>query len=257
MMTVFFISLSLIKGAYQTGGVRYSFGITQDDINAYVKNAKSKENTEDYKKYASASDRLVSDVIDDVNISGYSHALRDNDIRHIFNSHGENTSEKYPVTETDIEMIPFILENYDKVYFRTSNKGKPSLLYVMAAGINNLYFVEQALENYNGEKLLVNKQMIKTGVDDIPSSYLSTITKKQSKTDFLADLNKARKEHARGVNQFYSINSIRDSTEKSNPSGENNSDAAYLSLAEKYRDGMASEEETEQLRQMVDEAAKN
>ena len=34
-------------------------------------------------------------------------------------------------------------------------------------------------------------------------------------------------------------------------------DAEYLSIAEKYRDGTATEEETEQLRQMVDEAAKN
>jgi len=33
--------------------------------------------------------------------------------------------------------------------------------------------------------------------------------------------------------------------------------AEYLSIAEKYRDGTATEEETEQLRQMVDEAAKN
>ena len=58
----------------------------------------------------------------------YSHALRDNDIRHIFNSHGENTNEKYPVTAKDIEMIPYIVENYNKVYFRISNKGKPSLI---------------------------------------------------------------------------------------------------------------------------------
>ena len=84
----------------------------------------------------------------------------------------------------------------------------------MATGNNNIYFVEQALENYNGEKLLVNKQIIKTGIDDIPNSYLSTITKKQSKNDFLADLNKVRKEHAQSVNQFYSTNSIRNDSKK-------------------------------------------
>ena len=33
------------------------------------------------------------------------------------------------------------------------------------------------------------------------------------------------------------------------------SDAEYLSIAEKYRDGTATEAETEQLRKMVDEAA--
>ena len=107
----------------------------------------------------------------------------------------------------------------------------------MATGNNNIYFVEQALENYNGEKLLVNKQIIKTGIDDIPNSYLSTITKKQSKNDFLADLNKVRKEHAQSVNQFYSTNSIRNDSEKIKMSDEKSFSArqeeSYSCAAEK------------------------
>ena len=57
-----------------------------------------------------------------------------------------------------------------------------------------------------------------------------------------------------------SANSIRQGTEKSQEGGvkfslANESDGEYLSLAEKYRDGTASEEETKRLQEMVDAAA--
>lgn len=57
-----------------------------------------------------------------------------------------------------------------------------------------------------------------------------------------------------------SANSIRQGTEKSQGGGvkfslANESDGEYLSLAEKYRDGTASEEETKRLQEMVDAAA--
>ncbi|MBQ2392395.1 MAG: hypothetical protein II306_11625, partial [Clostridia bacterium] len=84
-------------------------GVSQEEIDEYVKKAKSKENTLDYKKYAKPSARLISDVSEDIDLTGYTHTLRDNDIRHIFNSHGINTNEKYPVTEDDISRIPDIV----------------------------------------------------------------------------------------------------------------------------------------------------
>lgn len=204
-----------IKKPTENGGVKYMLGVTQEDINRYVQNAKAQKNTKSYKKYAQVSERLLNDVKDEIDLSGYTHALRDNDIRHILNSHGERTNEKYPVTEADIENIPYIVENYDKIYYRLSNKGMPSLLFVKTTEDNNIYFVEQSVSNYNGEKLLINKQMIKTGINDIPNTYLDTITKKQSKNDFLADLNEVRKEHAQSVNQIYPNDSIRQTSEKS------------------------------------------
>ncbi|MBQ6431013.1 MAG: hypothetical protein IJJ99_03955 [Oscillospiraceae bacterium] len=59
-----------------------------------------------------------------------------------------------------------------------------------------------------------------------------------------------------GVNTAVSDNSISDERGKSIPSDKKSTDAAYLSLAEKYRDGTASEEETAELQRMVDQAAK-
>lgn len=195
-------------------GVKYSFGVTQKDINQYVKNAKDKIKQNYYKKYAAVSERLLSDVADDIDLYGYSHALRDNDIRHILNSHGEQTNEKYPVTIEDIEDIPYIVENYDKVFYNKHN-GNNSIVYVKVSKNGITYYVEQATDKYGNEDLLVNKQMIKTGIEDIPGVYKNAINKKEETSKFLADLKKIHEEYAQGDVGVSSVNSIRQNTTNS------------------------------------------
>ena len=192
------------------GEVKYSFGVTQNDIDDYVDAAYAKENTEDYKKYAIPTEKLINDVSDEIDISDYSHALRDNDIRHIKNSHGEETNEKYPVTSDDIKLIPWIVQNYDKVFVKTNSRGKLGLLYVKVAEDNVIYYVEAIVEEYHNEKLLVNKQMIKTGINDIPNLYgfYDAINKKMSSSQYLADLNEIREAYVQDVKENYSKNSI-------------------------------------------------
>ena len=197
-----------------TTGVKYSFGVTQKDINQYVKNAKDKIKQNYYKKYAAVSERLLSDVADDIDLYGYSHALRDNDIRHILNSHGEQTNEKYPVTIEDIEDIPYIVENYDKVFYNKHN-GNNSIVYVKVSKNGITYYVEQATDKYGNEDLLVNKQMIKTGIEDIPDVYKNAINKKEETSKFLADLKKIHEEYAQGDVGVSSVNSIRQNTTNS------------------------------------------
>ena len=85
----------------------------------------------------------------------------------------------------------------------------------MALPDNNVYYIEQAVDNYNGKCVLIKKQLIKTGINDIPSNYLPTILNKEKKSDFLADLLKARKEHAQSVNHS-STNNILNTEEKVN-----------------------------------------
>ena len=192
------------------GGVKYSFGVTQTDINNYVDAAYKKENVEDYKKYAEASQKLISDVANEIDISGYVHALRDNDIRHIKNSHGENTNEKYPITSEDIKQIPWIVENYDKVFVKTNARGKPGIVYVKVTSDNAIYYVEAVTEEYHNEKLLVNKQMIKTGFEEIPNLHglISAINKKEGSSQYLADLEKIRKAYVQDVKGNYLNNII-------------------------------------------------
>lgn len=196
----------------------YSFGVTQDDINNYVESAYKKENTEDYKKFAQPSERLLSDVGDELDISEYTHAMRDNDIRHIRNSHGESTNEKYPVTKEDIKLIPWLVENYDKVFVKTNANNVHGIVYVKVMPDNVIYYVEAVTEEYHNEKLLVNKQMVKTGIDDIPKlrNLREAINKKESSSQYLADLKKIHEAYAQGVKENYSTNSIPNSIENVN-----------------------------------------
>ncbi len=198
--------------------------VAQRDINKYVENSYIKGNDKDYIKYAKADAKLVQAVSDEIDISGYIHALRDNDIRHIRNSHGERTNEKYPVTKDDIKMIPDIVQNYDKVL--VANKGNnKGIVYVKVSSNGLVYYLEQVTSKYGNEKLLINKQMIKTGIEDIPdiSGIRNAITKKQTESEFLADL-KARQVYAQSVyhDQSVSKHSISETLANVNRDSKNN-----------------------------------
>ena len=198
------------KKPTQEGGVKFSFGVTQENIDNYIDAAYRKANSKDHIKYAEVSDRLLKDVSDEIDIEGYAHALRDNDIRHIRNSHGENTSEKYPITKEDLAKIPNIVTNYDKVFVKTNAKGNPGLVYVKVGENNVTYYVEAVTEEYHNEKLLVNKQMIKTGIDEIPNLHglIAAINKKESSSQYLADLQEIRKAYVQDVKENYSTKKI-------------------------------------------------
>ena len=194
------------KATTEGDGVQFSFGVTQREIDKYVDAAYKNENDEDYKPYSEPSERLLNDVSNEIDISEYSHALRDNDIRHIRNSHGELTNEKYPVTSSDIKKIPWIVENYDKVFVKTNSRGKPGIVYVKVTDENVVYYLEAVTEEYHNEKLLVNKQMVKTGIDEIPNLYglREAINKKESSSQYLADLKEIRKAYVQDVKENYS-----------------------------------------------------
>jgi len=209
---------------------RFSFGVTQQDIDEYVDNAYENKNNKDYLPYSSVSQKLINDVAYEIDISGYSHALRDNDIRHIRNSHGEQTNEKYPVTKDDLSKIPYIINNYDKVFVKTNASGKPGIVYVKVGENNVIYYVEAVTQEYHNEKLLVNKQMVKAGIDYIPNLFglEKAINKKESSSQYLADLQGIREAYVQDVKENYSKNSIYDSAEKINPSDKNSSDRLSL-----------------------------
>lgn len=150
---------------------------TQEDINNYVDYSfeysnKAKQDPEHLPekqisqiKYGKTNDRLVNDVesIYGVDVDGYYHTLVDNDIRHIKNSHGEGTNEKYPITAEDIKQIPDIVNNYDNVYVVTKENGSQGIYYEKRHNGTTYY-----LETIKEGNTLANKQMIKVGTGDIP-----------------------------------------------------------------------------------------
>ena len=223
----------------EDGGVRYSFGVTQQDIDNYVDAAYTKENTEDYKKYAKVSEKLINEVATEIDITGYSHALRDNDIRHIRNSHGENTNEKYPVTKEDIKNIPEIVVNYDKVFVKTNSSHGPGLLYVKVMPDNVVYYVEAVTTVYGNEPLLINKQMVKTGIEEIPNlaGYKEAITKKESETEFLTELKEFREAYAQSVYQSHSTDIIDDNSSSVNSNSMQDIENHSIDLEENVSNG--------------------
>ena len=59
------------KNPTKDGGVKFSFGVTQADIDTYVDNAYANQNSQDYRKYAEVSEKLCNDVQADINLNGY------------------------------------------------------------------------------------------------------------------------------------------------------------------------------------------
>lgn len=218
------------KNTSETGGVMYSpravgyenkiydFDVSQNVINKYVEDSYQNKNEKGILPFLKVSNKLVSELEGEFNVSGFSHALRDNDIRHIRNSHGENTNEKYPVLMEDIELIPYIVENYDKVFYKTNANNLPGIVFVKVMPENVIYYVEAITEEYEGKKMLINKQMVKTGTEEIPNlkNLISSIEKKESKSQYLADLKRIRKAYVQDVTEIYSTDSIRNFSETVN-----------------------------------------
>ena len=99
-----------------------------------------------------------------VDVEGKTHVLSDNDIRHIDNSHGRgNANEKYPVTAVDLKQIPYIVENYDNVYYVTKENGQVGIYYEKRHNGTTYYL--KAVKSGNS---LSNKQMIKVSTGTIP-----------------------------------------------------------------------------------------
>ena len=151
---------------------------TQSDINDYVDFAleygrQHKElGNKDFRKqkndirYAKTDESLVLVMREEygIDLDGKYHALNDNDIRHIHNSHGENTNEKYPVTREDLKRIPDIVKNYDDVLYVPRNKEVAGIVYVKQHnGVT--YYLEQIVDG----DILKNKQMIKVPTGTIPN----------------------------------------------------------------------------------------
>lgn len=98
-----------------------------------------------------------------MDVTGKRHVLRDNDIRHVINSHGEKTNEKYPITASDLKQIPDMVENYDDVLFVPRKDGKSGIYYVKQHN-GTTYYLEAIAQN----DALIGKQMIKVPTGTIP-----------------------------------------------------------------------------------------
>lgn len=143
---------------------------TAKDISDYVERALSRSrklpdaviSDEVYPDLAIAdvTPKLAQKIYDEygVDISNAQHFLSDNNLRHIFNSHGPYTKEADPVIAADLKMIPTIINDASDVYYVPRQDGKRGLVYEYHYADGTTHYLEQILD---GNKL-VNAQMIKT-----------------------------------------------------------------------------------------------
>lgn len=139
-----------------------------------------------YIKISDVSPELTAALaMEGIDVSGYSHVLRDNDIRHIDKRHGSKSNAKHKVSEYDIMNAQNIIDNYDTLYRGYDTKdGNPTIAYEKKLG-DKYYYVEEVLSAGG----MSSKQMIITGSDSRPSflKKFKKIASSEPHTDVAAE----------------------------------------------------------------------
>lgn len=113
-------------------------------------------------------------------ISDRRHVLADNDIRHMIKEHGnpeiEKTKGQIAITVKDIEKIPDIINNYDKILQGNDNREGKTIRYVKNYSDNISYVVEVIPEKGNALKIktMWKKPVRVTNSQKTPSSTSET-----------------------------------------------------------------------------------
>ncbi|MCI5588856.1 MAG: hypothetical protein MR384_13395 [Lachnospiraceae bacterium] len=116
------------------------------------------------------------------------HVLADNDIRHMIKEHGNPEIEKMKgqiaITTKDIEKIPDIINNYDKIVQGTDNKQGKTIRYIKKYSDNISYVVEVVPEKGSALKIktMWKKSAGVTNSQTTPSSTSMTKSNLDSST---------------------------------------------------------------------------
>lgn len=153
--------------------VKNLLNATKEQITRFIQNAFNKQNQFQFLKISDVTPELAATLREaGIDADGYSHVLRDNDIRHVDSSHGSMSNDKYKVTADVLGNVQDIIDNYDNLYrgYDTRN-GNPTVVYEKRMG-NRTFYVEEVLDS----GILGTKQMVITGEDSNPS-FLKKYTK--------------------------------------------------------------------------------
>lgn len=176
MRSTFTEALSGISSDVATNkpqNVKNLLNATKEQITRFIQNAFNKQNQFQFLKISDVSPELAATLREaGIDVEGYSHVLRDNDIRHVDRSHGSMSNDKYKVTADVLGNVQDVIDNYDNLYrgYDTRN-GNPTVVYEKRMG-NRTFYVEEVLDS----GILGTKQMVITGEDSNPS-FLKKYTK--------------------------------------------------------------------------------
>ena len=159
--------------------VKNLFNATKEQIKSFIQNAFKKQNQYQYLKISDVSPELVEALrAAGIDVDGYAHALRDNDIRHVESSHGSQSNDKYKVTVDMLGDVRNVIDNYDVLYRGFDTQfGNPTVVYEKRMG-NRTFYVEEVMS----DGVLGTKQMVVTGENSKPS-FLKKYTEVASVSD--------------------------------------------------------------------------
>lgn len=133
----------------------------QKELHNRIQNAILSRNSRKNTFLGTVSDKVANKIksLFGIDVSGRKHIISDYDIRHMIKQHGnteiEKTKGQIAITTKDIEKIPDIIENYDRIEkgsLNTNNiTGKPSnsIRYIKEYEDNTTYVVEIVPETGN------------------------------------------------------------------------------------------------------------
>lgn len=150
----------------QPKNVKNLLNATKEQITRFIQNAFNKQNQYQFLKISDVTPELAETLRNaGIEVDGYAHALRDNDIRHVDSSHGSQSTDKYKVTADVLGNVQDVIDNYDNLYRGYETKaGNPTIVYEKKMG-NRTFYVEEVLE----DGFLGTKQMLITGENSNPS----------------------------------------------------------------------------------------
>lgn len=182
MRSTFTEALSGISSDVATNkpqNVKNLLNATKEQITRFIQNAFNKQNQFQYLKISDVSPELAETLrAVGINVDGYAHALRDNDIRHVESSHGSQSNDKYKVTADMLGDVQNVIDNYDVLYRGFDTRfGNPTVVYEKRMG-NRTFYVEEVMS----DGVLGTKQMVVTGENSKPS-FLKKYTEVASVSD--------------------------------------------------------------------------
>lgn len=155
----------------------------QKELHNRIQNAIISKNSRKNTYLGNVSQKVANKVktLLNMDISGRVHLLADNDIRHMIKEHGnpeiEKTKGQIAITTKDIEKIPDIINNYDKIVRGTDNKQGNTIRYIKNYPNNQSYVVE-VIPTANNTSLYIKtmwkKPVTLTNSQETPSSTSKT-----------------------------------------------------------------------------------
>ena len=152
------------------------------ELHNRIQNAIISRNSKGRTYLGTVSDKVLNKIksLFGIEVTDRRHVLADNDIRHMIKEHGnpeiEKTKGQIAITTKDIEKIPDIIENYDRLVEGNDNREGKTIRYIKKYSDNISYVVEVIPEKGNALKIktMWKKPVRVTNSQKTPSSTSKT-----------------------------------------------------------------------------------